>query len=52
MKKAELKDLIKECVREVVFESGVIRSIVTEVAQGLGTSTLVEGNTNNQTRTS
>ena len=49
MKKAELKDLIKECVREVVFESGVIRSIVTEVAQGLGTSTLVEGKTNSQT---
>ena len=42
MKKSELKDLIKECVREVIFESGVIRSIVTEVAQGLGTSTLTE----------
>jgi|TARA_R110000824_G_scaffold29843_3_gene98856 hypothetical protein len=43
MKKSELKDLIKECVREVVFETGVIKSIVTEVAQGLGTLTLNEG---------
>ncbi len=43
MKKSELKDLIKECVREVVFETGVIKSIVTEVAQGLGTVTLNEG---------
>ena len=43
MKKSDLKDLIKECVREVVFETGVIKSIVTEVAQGLGTVTLNEG---------
>jgi len=42
MKRSELKDLIKECVREVVFESGVIKSIVTEVAQGLGSFTLNE----------
>ena len=49
MKKSELKDLIKECVREVVFETGVIKSIVTEVAQGLGSSALSE-NINNQPR--
>ena len=49
MKKSELKDLIKECVREVVFETGVIKSIVTEVAQGLGSSALNE-NINNQPR--
>lgn len=42
MKRSELKDLIKECVREVVFETGVIKSIVTEVAQGLGSSALNE----------
>ena len=35
MKKSELKNIIKECVREVIFEEGVISSIVTEVAQGL-----------------
>lgn len=35
MKKSELKLLIKECVKEVIFEEGALRSIVTEVAQGL-----------------
>ena len=37
MKKSELKNLIKECVREVVFEEGALRTIVTEVTQGLST---------------
>jgi hypothetical protein len=36
MNKTELKALIKECVKEVIFEDGALRSIVTEVAQGLG----------------
>ena len=35
MKKSDLKNLIKECVREIVFEEGAIRAIVTEVTQGL-----------------
>jgi len=47
VKKSELKELIKECIREVVFEEGALRAIVTEVAQGLGTTQLVE----NKTRT-
>ena len=38
MKKSELKNLIKECVREIVFEEGAIKTIVAEVAQGLGAS--------------
>ena len=37
MKKSELKNLIKECVREVIFEEGALRTIVTEVTQGLST---------------
>jgi len=41
MKKSELKSLIKECVKEVIFEEGALRSIVTEVAQGLGATTRV-----------
>ena len=40
MKKDELKQvlkpLIKECIREVIFEDGVLSGIITEVAQGLG----------------
>ena len=46
MKKEELlktlKPLIKECVREVIFEDGTLSNIVAEVAQGLGRPTLVE----------
>ena len=34
MKKAQLKELIKECVREVIYEEGALTRIVTEVAQG------------------
>ena len=41
MKKSELKNLIKECVREVIFEDGALRTIVTEVTQGLGSSSAV-----------
>ena len=37
MKKSELKNIIKECVKEVIFEEGVLSGIITEVAQGLGT---------------
>ncbi len=35
MKKSQLKELIKECVREVVFEEGALTKIVAEVAQGM-----------------
>jgi hypothetical protein len=46
MNKSELKKalrpLIKECIKEVIFEEGVLSNIVSEVAQGLGKQTLVE----------
>ena len=43
MKKSELKNIIKECVKEVIFEEGVLAGIITEVAQGLhGVSSLQE----------
>jgi hypothetical protein len=35
MKKSELKNIIKECVKEVIFEEGVLSGIITEVARGL-----------------
>jgi hypothetical protein len=35
MKKSELKNIIKECVKEVIFEEGVLSGIISEVAQGL-----------------
>ena len=46
MKKSEfktlLKPIIKECIKEVIFEEGVLSNIVLEVAQGLGRTTLTE----------
>ena len=44
MKKSELKNIIKECVKEVIFEKGVLSGIITEVATGLQgtTSTVVQ----------
>ena len=45
MKKSELKQvlrpLIKECIKEVIFEEGILSNIVSEVAHGLGSSMLV-----------
>lgn len=38
MKKSELKNIIKECVKEVIFEEGVLSGIITEVATGLNGS--------------
>lgn len=35
MKKADLKLLIKECIKEVIFEEGVLSGIITEVASGM-----------------
>ena len=35
MKKSELKFLIKECVKEVLFEDGVLAGLVTEVMVGM-----------------
>jgi hypothetical protein len=44
MKKSELKNIIKECVKEVIFEEGVLSGIITEVAQGLQGSTPIREN--------
>ena len=42
MKKEELKKvlkpLIKECIKEVMFEDGTLSTIIAEVAVGLGAS--------------
>ena len=35
MKKSELKNIIKECVKEVLFEEGVLSNLVAEVAFGI-----------------
>ena len=35
MRKSELKNMIKECVKEVLFEEGVLSNLVAEVAFGI-----------------
>ena len=47
MKKSELKSIIKECVKEVLFEEGVLSNLVAEVAFGItkAQGTLVETKT-------
>ena len=35
MKKSELKNIIKECVKEILFEEGVLSNLVAEVAMGI-----------------
>ena len=44
MKKSELKNIIKECVKEILFEEGVLSNLVAEVAMGItkAQSTLLE----------
>ena len=36
--KKTLKPLIKECIREALFEDGILSGIITEVAKGLNDS--------------
>ena len=35
MKKSELKTIIKDCVKEVLFEEGILSDIIAEVAFGI-----------------
>ena len=37
-----LKPLIKQCIKEVIYEEGTLSKIVSEVVQGLGAQPLVE----------
>ena len=50
MKKSELKSIIKECVKEILFEEGVLSNLVAEVAFGItkAQQTLVEANSQPQ----
>ena len=44
MKKSELKNIIKECIKEILFEEGVLSNLVAEVVFGItkAQGTLVE----------
>jgi len=52
MKKSELKNIIKECVKEVIFEEGVLAGIITEVAVGLQGTVIREVQSSPKTATS
>ena len=39
-----LKPLIKECIKEVVFEEGTLSTIISEVMKGTGGSNIVQEN--------
>ena len=47
MKKSELKAIVKECIKDVLFEEGMLSSLIAEIAIGINQaqSTLVEKNT-------
>ena len=36
MKKSELKNIIKECIREILFEEKFLSPIISEVVKGVG----------------
>ena len=40
--KKTLRPLIKECIKEVIFEDGVLSGIIAEVVKGTGTQHIVE----------
>jgi hypothetical protein len=40
--KRTIKPLVKECIREVLFEEGMLSGIIKEVVSGLGAVPLVE----------
>ena len=40
--KAILKPVVKECIREAIFEEGVLSTLVAEIVVGMGTNTIVE----------
>ena len=37
-----LKPLIKQCIKEVIFEDGTLSNIVSEVTRGLSTQVVTE----------
>ncbi len=52
MKKSELKNIIKDCIKEVIFEEGVLSGLINEVVQGLGSSTTLTEAVPERTNTS
>ena len=46
--KKVLKPLIKECIKEVMFEDGTLSTVISEVVKGLGTQTITESRLSTQ----
>jgi hypothetical protein len=45
MNRKELKKIIKECVKEVIFEEGIVSDLVSEIAAGFVKANLLESKT-------
>jgi len=42
--KKTLKPLIKQCIKEVIFEDGTLSGIITEIVKGLGATPVITEN--------
>jgi len=51
MNRKELKKIIKECVKEVIFEEGIVSDLVSEIAAGFVKANLLESKTAQPRRT-
>lgn len=49
--KAALKPLIKECIKEVIFEEGVLSSVIQEVVKGTSAQVVTESDQSAPVRT-
>jgi hypothetical protein len=51
MNRKELKKIIKECVKEVIFEEGIVSDLVSEIDAGFVKANLLESKTAQPRRT-
>ena len=42
MNKSELRKIIKECIKEIIFEEGIVSDLVSEIAAGFVKANLLE----------
>ena len=48
MKKSEFKDMIKESVKEVLIEEGVLKNVISEVVKAVGSAQMEQAPVANQ----
>ena len=40
--KSVLKPIVRDCIREAIFEEGILSTLVAEIVSGMGATTIVE----------